>query len=208
MRINVMVQRKRATIKRIAIATRWGFESAGPPTAHLSVRDPDDEGEIIDPEESDALYVGLLRRHVANLIAPLGHGELAVLLRQLASSRFPRTIQRDLARARQVLDTTSVKEMVGGSHIDGLIGGIVTRAGPLTDSSVTTIDQQVLSRLNLRPVFVGIERDLVTSAVEGTAAAIRKRLADVIRKDDIGRFDRAGGWIVPLGPDQRLVKDI
>ena len=208
MRVNVTVQRKRVTVKRIAIATRWGFASAGPPTAHLSVRDPEEEGDIINPEESDALYVGLLRRHVANLIAPLGHAELAALLRQLASSIFPRTVQRDLARARQVLDTTPVKEMTGGSHIDGLIGGIVTRAGPLTDSSATAIDQDVLSRLNLRPVFVGIERDLVTSAVEGAAATVRERLADVFRKDDIGQFDRAGGWIIPLGPGQRFVKDV
>ncbi len=206
-RIDVTANCKRVTVKRIAIATRWGAASAGPSTAHLSVRDPQDEGELIAPEETDALYIGLLRRHVANLIAPLGHNELAGILRRLSIGRFPNAIQRDLVSARQILDTTSVKEMVGGAHIDGLVGGIVTRAGPLADAAVAETDQDTLAKLNLRPVFVGVERDLITSAVEGDAATVRKRLTDVASKDDVGRFDRAGGWIIPLGPGQRLVKD-
>jgi hypothetical protein len=206
-RIDVMAQGKRVTIKRIAVATRWAAASMGPATAHLSVRDPEDEGEPIEPQQSDALFVGLLRHHIANLIAPLGHGDLAALLRELANSHFLNIIERDLATARQVLDATSVKEVTGAAQIDGLIGGIVTRSGPLTDSSVTEGDQEALARLNLRPVFVGIERDLVRSAIEGEATMLRKRLSDTTRKDDVGRFDRAGGWIVPLGDGQRLVKD-
>jgi hypothetical protein len=206
-RIDVVAQGKRVTIKRIAVATRWAAASAGPATAHLSVRDPEDEGEPIEPQQLDALFVGLLRHHIANLISPLGHGDLAALLRGLANSRFPNIIERDLATARRVLDATSVKEVTGAAQIDGLIGGVVTRSGPLTDSSVTEGDQEALAKLNLRPVFVGIERDLVRSAIEGEATMLRKRLSDTTRKDDVGRFDRAGGWIVPLGHGQRLVKD-
>jgi hypothetical protein len=207
-RIDVMAQGKRVTIKRIAIATRWGAAAAGPSTAHISVRDPEDEGDHIEPNESDALFVGLLRNHVANLIAPLGHNELAALLRQLSRNRFPNVIRRDLSRAKQALDATPVKEMVGGDAIDGLVGGIVTRAGPLSDSSAAASDQEALARLNLRPVFVGIERDLVTAAIEGEASMLRKRLSDPAHKDDVGRVDGAGGWIIPLGRGQRLVKDV
>ena len=51
--------------------------TAGPTDAHLSVRDPIEEGEPHTQEEKDALFIGMLRLHIANLIKPLGHAELA-----------------------------------------------------------------------------------------------------------------------------------
>ena len=76
-RIDITAQGRKVTVKRIAIATRWGMASAGLADAHLSVQDPIDEGEPIEPVEKDALFVGLLRLHIVNLIRPLGHVELA-----------------------------------------------------------------------------------------------------------------------------------
>jgi hypothetical protein len=73
---------------------------------------------------------------------------------------------------------------------------------------VVAADQDVLARLNLRPVFVGVERDLIRAAIEGEAETVRERLIDVLRADDVARFDRAGGWIIPLGPGQRIVTDV
>lgn len=207
-RIDVIANGKRVTVKRIAVATRWGAASAGPSDSHLSVRDPEDQGDPVTPQESDATYIGILRQHVANLIAPLGHSELASLIRQLNTALSPRAAERGIAQARHVLDTTSVKEVVGGHQVDGLIGGIVTRAGPLRGAEVAMTDQDALARLNLRPVFVGIERDLVTSAIDGEAEVARKRMTDISRRDDVARYDQAGGWIVPLGQDQRFIRDV
>ena len=51
--------------------------------------------------------------------------------------------------------------------VGGLVGGIVTRTGPVTNADVSPADQEVLTRLNLRPVFVGVERDVIRAAVEG-----------------------------------------
>ena len=197
---------KAVTVKRIAIATRWGAESAGPSTAHLSVRDPEMRASP-SRRVSDAIYIGLLRHHVANLIAPLGHSELATVLKQLSYSKTPSMMEEAKLKANQLLDTASVKEVVDGGQVDGLLGGIVTRAGPLTDPTVSTIDQDALARLNLRPVFVGIERDLIGSAIENDATAVRQRLKDTTRKEEVGRFDRAGGWIIPLGERHRFIKD-
>jgi hypothetical protein len=207
-RIDVTAKGKKVTLKRIAVATRWGAATAGPADPHLSVQDPEDEGEPIEPDDKDALFIGLLRQHVANLIAPLGHQELATSLRQLARERFQHALDRNLADARAVLHATPIREVDGGSAIDGLVGGIVTRAGPVTDSNVVAADQRVLARLNLRPVFVGVERDLVGAAIEGEATTVRERLTGVSRVDEVARFDRAGGWIVPLGPGQRTVRDV
>src|SRR5690606_17752359 len=111
----------------------------------------------IEQDDQDALFVGLLRKHIANLIAPLGHQELASSLRQLAQQRIQRALDRELTDAQAILESTPMREVGGGSSIDGLVGGFVTRAGPLTDSPVAATDQNVLARLNLRPVFVGIE---------------------------------------------------
>lgn len=206
-RIDVTAKGKRVTVKRIAVATRWGAATMGSSEAHLSVQDPVDEGEPIEPDDHGALFVGLVRQHVANLIAPLGHQELATSLRQLSQDRFPGPLQRDLVHARSILDDTPVRE-VDGSAIGALVGGIVTRAGPLTDSAVAASDQDVLARLNLRPVFVGVEIDLIRSAIEGEVDTIRKRMIDISRADDVARSDRSGGWIVPLGSGHRTVRDI
>jgi hypothetical protein len=82
-RIDVTARGRKVTVKRIAIATRWGMAAAGPTDAHLSARDPVDEGASVEPEEKDALFIGLLRLHIANLIKPLGHSELANALKRL-----------------------------------------------------------------------------------------------------------------------------
>jgi hypothetical protein len=89
--------------------------------------------------------------------------------------------------------------------MDGLIGGIVTRAGPLTDTGVEPADQEALSRLNLRPVFVGVEHELIRAAIDAEPQAIRSRLADKASLDEFARPDRAGGWIIPLGQERRII---
>jgi hypothetical protein len=62
----------------------------------------------------------------------------------------------------------------------GLIGGIVTRAGPITDADVAGADQEALARLNLRPVFVGIERNIIRAAIDAEPQAVRIRLHRLI----------------------------
>lgn len=108
-RIDLTARGRKVTVKRIAIATRWGMAAAGPADAHLSVRDPVDEGEPIEPAEKDALFIGLLRLHIANLIKPLGHSELAAMLHRLTQQPFARRLQDDLGRARAMLDAAPGK---------------------------------------------------------------------------------------------------
>jgi len=203
-RINITAQGRKVTVKRIAIATRWGMAAAGPTEAHLSVRDPIDEGEPIDPQEKDALFIGLLRLHIANLIKPLGHAELAGALYRIAHQPFARRLQDDLGRARTLLDAAPVREVEKATAMGGLIGGIVTRAGPITDAAAAPADQEALARLNLRPVFVGIERDLIRAAIDAEPQAVRTLLTQTVHPDEFARPDRAGGWIVPLGQERRI----
>ena len=204
-RIDVTVKGRKVTVKRIAIASRWGVVKSTPADAHLSVRDPIDEGVPIEPRDKDAPFIGLLRLHVASMIEPLGHTELAQALRALTRQPFPRPLRDSVARARAVLDSAPIAQIEKTSDIGGLVGGIVTRAGPITDAIAGSVDQQVLARLNLRPFFVGVDRDLIRAAIDGEADAIRRRLAVTVGRDEIARPDRAGGWIIPLGTDRRIV---
>ncbi len=205
-RIDVTARGRKVTVKRIAIATRWGMATAGPADAHLSVRDPVEEGEPHTQEEKDALFIGMLRLHIANLIEPLGHTELADALRGLTLQSFPRRLQGETQRARSLLDASPVRDVDKASTaMDGLIGGIVTRAGPLTDTGVEPADQEALSRLNLRPVFVGVEHELIRAAIDAEPQAIRSRLADKASLDEFARPDRAGGWIIPLDQERRII---
>ena len=145
-RIDVTARGRKVTVKRIAIATRWGTAATGASDAYISVRDPVDEGEPIQPEEWDALFIGLLRRHVANLIKPLGHTELAEALLQLTQDPFPRRLQGDLQRARALLDAIPpAREYTGASDMSRLVGGIVIRSGPVADASVEPVDPETLA---------------------------------------------------------------
>lgn len=129
-RIDVTARGRKVTVKRIAIATRWGMATAGPADARLSVRDPVEEGEPHTQEEKDALFIGMLRLHIANLIKPLGHAELADALRGLTLQSFPRRLEGETQRARSLLDTSPVRDVDKASAaMDGLIGGIVTPRG-------------------------------------------------------------------------------
>jgi hypothetical protein len=204
-RIDITAGGNKVTVKRIAIATRWGMAAPSPTDAHLSVRDPVDEGEPIKPEEKDALFIGLLRLHIANLIKSLGHAELATALRGLTHQPFVRRLQGDLQRARTLLDAVPVIEVEKATAMGGLVGGIVTRAGPVADSGVAPADQEALARLNLRPVFVGIERDLVRAAIDAEPKTVRTRLTQIVSPDEFARPDRAGGWIIPLGEERRII---
>lgn len=204
-RIDVTVKGRKVTVKRIAVATRWGVANSNPADAHLSVRDPIDEGDSIDPQDKDAPFVGLLRLHVANMIEPLGHAELAQALRTLTRQTFPRPLADTSARARAILDGAAIGQMAKTHDIGGLVGGIVTRAGPIIDAIASTVDQDALARLNLRPVFVGVDRDLIRAAIDGEAGTIRGRLAQKVSPDEVARPDRAGGWIIPLGAERHII---
>jgi len=203
-RIDVTAGGRKVTVKRIAIATRWGNASAGPSDALISVRDPIDEGEPIDPKDKDVLFLGLLRLHIANLMKPLGHVELAESLIRLTHQPFARRFQDDLKRARTLLDEAPVREVDNVPTVGGLVGGIVTRTGPVTNADVTPAEQEVLARLNLRPVFVGVERDVIRAAVEAEPQLVRSRLVDKKIPDAFARADRAGGWIIPLGEERHI----
>lgn len=204
-RIDVTAQDRKVTVKRIAVATRWGMAAAGPADAYLSARDPVDEGDPIDPTDKDTLFIGLLRLHIASLIKPLGHAELAGALQRLTHQPFARRLQDDLNLARTLLDAAPVGELEKASSMGGLVGGIVTRGGPVTGADVAPVDQETLARLHLRPVFVGIERDLIRAAIDAEPQAVRTRIADTVSPDEFARPDRAGGWIIPLGQERRII---
>ena len=204
-RINVTARGRKVTVKRIAIATRWGMAFSGPAEAQLSVKDPVDEGEQVKPQEKDALFIGMLRLHIANLIRPLGHVELADALTRLTHQPFVRRLQDNLKAALALLDASPVGEVEKIGAMGGLVGGVVTRAGPVTNVNISTVDQEVLARLNLRPVFVGIERDLIRAAIDAETESVRIRLSEAKQPDEFARGDRAGGWIVPLGEERRII---
>lgn len=204
-RIDITAGGRKVTVKRIAVATRWGMAAPSSTDAHLSVRDPVDEGEPIKPDENDALFIGLLRLHIANLVKSLGHAELAVALHRVTHQPFARRLQDDLQRARTLLDAAPVREVEKAAAMGGLISGIVTRAGPVSESDVAPGEQEALARLNLRPVFVGVERDLIRAAINAEPQAVRARLTQMVSPDEFARPDRAGGWIIPLGEERRII---
>jgi hypothetical protein len=102
-------------------------------------------------------------------------------------------------------DETAVHDIAGPDgavSIEALIGGVVTRAGPVATSELSEVDQSALSRLALRPVFVGVERDILRAAINDDLSGVRRLTSERIREDEFARADAAGDWIVPLGAER------
>lgn len=201
-RIRVTCKGAPVTTKRVAVATRWASTSGGSAVPALWVHDPEEIGEPISPEDHQALFVGLLRRQIAELALGLGHRKLADAMMRLTSTR-----QRgDQARAAalQAMETANAQDVgvsAAEEAIDGLLGGVVTRQGPIANRRLSLADERVLLRLDLRPVFVGLEREVVRLAIAGEPEPLRLAMKRQRGKHQRARYGGAGGWVVPLDGD-------
>jgi hypothetical protein len=167
----------------------------------MAVEDPDEEGDATE-EDVDAAFVGIARLHAANLLASLGQVQLSAALRDAASLNFVGQTADALSLARRTLDAASTAKVSGESTRDevkdDLVGGYVTRAGPLADAP-TPVDQETLQRLALRPLFVGIERKVLEALVAGDVDTLRAAAVHERTSVDSARPDRAGTWVIELG---------
>ena len=202
-RVDVVEGGSTVPVKRIAIATRWGMATGGPSEPRISVHDPEDEGDPIDRERKDAIFVGLFRHHTASMISRLGHSDLASAIRNLTDVDS-RSGERNAAdHARRLLEGSP--DELSESREDyqpfrGSVGGIVTRAGPMTAAAASRLDPSELEALDLRPVFVGIHRDVVRAAIDGDLESIREALVlDKLAGPEPYRSDGVGSWIIPVG---------
>ena len=138
-RIDVQAGGRPVPVKRMAIVTRWGVNTGGPPDPWISVRDPIDEGGPVERDEEDAMFVGLYRHHAANMITKIGHTDLARAIRDLTVPNVYRDdaggVQRDES-AREILSRTPREEFGHDAEHLTLVGGLVTRAGPFHESGV------------------------------------------------------------------------
>lgn len=197
-RVNILSGGRRASVKRIAVVTRWGVLKEGPHEPWISVHDPIDEGDPMEPDEMYPIFVGLFRHHAANMIARLGHVELAAFLRKLATASTVQDEREAAQQARSLSEDDSAESpsrFADHPGVHDLIGGVVTRAGPSAERSISRNDSEALMRLDLRPVFVGIQRTVIRGLIDGDLSFVEKARLEG-RLD--GRSDRAGGWIIPL----------
>ena len=185
-------------VKRIAIATRWASLVGGVSTPMIAVRDPDETGVDLEPDDRRALFVGLLRRHVASLLRPLGHQELSDSLIKLTSSRQSESglISSALAVLKARPESGSGPNWIR-NDLGELVGGVVTRQGVVSATQLSPADERTLARLQLRPVFVGLERRVIESAIRGEEVTTRGQ-SNKRRTVRNARGDGAGGWVIPL----------
>jgi hypothetical protein len=209
-RVDVVVGGRRAGLKRIAVATRWGAASGGPASPVMAVRDPDEGGDEISSDEADDIAVGIARHHVANLLGPLGHHQLASALKTLAETQLPNVSEQAANEARAAVAHAPLRRIRTPDEEvapdDELIGGVVTRSGPLPMVDLSPTDQEVLGRLDLAPTFLGVERRFVNAIIEGQSNLIRDALMSSHRRTDVDvRTDTAAGWFVRLGRGAQII---
>jgi hypothetical protein len=202
-RVQVHSRGVRATLKRIAIATRWGAAIGAIREPKIAVRDPIEYGDL-EPEKMEAAMVGVARLHVASLLEPLGFSELAYLLRRLVASQNETEETRFRGEAMECLETaTRVDErMIEEVHgPNGLLGNVVTTAGPLAER-VQLEDVDTLRRLGLKPMVVGVELETIKASISGERAAFdlvreRKRVGT-----EFARPDSSGSWVINLHSEE------
>jgi hypothetical protein len=171
----IRIDGHRVPVKRYAIATRWGIARSKLRDPILCIKDPDERGKTTRAEMND-LMLGIIRRHIGSLLDPLGYAELSNQLIAATAARTRRDSERTLTRAQTVLEQLPVRRLVGAPEgqgpQDALIGGFVSRFGPMDVAELSESDLSVLSRLRLRPTFVGIEKRVVRAAISGDTGQI------------------------------------
>lgn len=205
-RAEIVVRGRRAPFKRYAIATRWGFSNPKVSTPMLWVEDPDEEGDISDAERQ-GLEIAMSRWHAATLLAPLGLTTLAKSLIDLTRAPFHKQLERAKTDANDALSTLTPVRAEGDGALPEqlLIGGYVTRAGPMADA-IADIDVALLQRLDLRPTFVGLELAELKRAIEGIpppaiGVDVSPNQALPLREGEAG----AGSWVIRLEGKKRIV---
>lgn len=183
-RVDVLAHGKRLPIKRIAIVTRWASAAGGAKVPIIAVHDPVDAGDPDAPDKLDETAVGLARLHMANLLEPLGFTELAQSIRSLLIRRRHRPREKGPIRGSRADDALSELHQVRPRYIfgralhapdpsEGLIGSFLTRAGPLRAGAVTQGTVRNLRELQLRPIFLGVERSVLAAIIRGSPEEIR-----------------------------------
>lgn len=202
-----------APFKRYAIATRWGFALPTDWEPMLWVKDPDEAGDDISPDELRELQAGVIRLHCASLLERLEQPELVNALRRQVSSPFRNRRTQADRDAVAALDRASPRRVQGTLKVeprDELVGGFVTKGGVVAAADLSGIDQETLARLKMRPSFVGIERRMLKLAIEGAVEEIEKeRLVSLMSVPDDAppgpRDDGAGSWVIRLDEDEATV---
>lgn len=193
-RIDVLAGGRRVAVQRFAVVTQWGVE---PTDSQILVRSSTKKTGSRSTPAADSFLIDLFRLHIASLIRWLGHARLAEILRRLALQPS----ESDRNEARSALQESPVRhaEEMGVTGVgERLVGGVVTRAGPSGEVDARDIDPGVLARLDMRPVFVGVERDLIRAVIDGDIDSARSLLRQERHSKDFARSDRAGTWIVFL----------
>lgn len=197
-RVNVLTRGgRRAGVKRIAIATRWGMTSGGPHDPIMAVKDPDEIGDMTS-DEMDAAFVGVARQHAASLLKGTGQEELSNSLQELIRARSLRARREAQRDAAAILDAAKVEPPLrsqSDAHVEQLVGGWLTRAGHIREARLSPNDVEVLRRLDLRPVFVGLEPQFLRSAIEGDLERVRSRVRERITSGPV-RTNGSGIWML------------
>lgn len=195
-----------APFKRYAIATRWGFTLPKMTHPMLWVDDPEEDGTLT-PEERIALEVGIARWHYATLLKPLGFGALAKALLDLTQEGFPSRRERAAEAARRALAESMPyrAERAEGGPDDALIGGFVSRGGPLITERLDFADQEVLRRHALMPTFVGIERRQIKLAIEGVSDSGETQDLAKAPPGTRDGDDGAGSWVIRIDEESTRI---
>lgn len=213
-RAEILSKGGRARFKRYAIATRWGFAAPLNWEPLLWVQDPEENGDAIPQKESSELQAGVIRLHCANLFDRLALAELAGAFHELASTPSRGRYVQARTRGLAALEAAPLRTIVGSRSSepqDELVGSFVTRGGVFAADELSAVDQRTLSRLKMRPVFVGIERGVLAAAIRGDIQAIESRRRVASPTDDDGprqgpQDDGTGGWIVRIDEDAARIE--
>jgi hypothetical protein len=206
-RADVEVNGQPVPLKRFAVASRWGI--AAPPSMDpkLFIKDPEESDRHISENDRDELELGMVRRHYAALLRGLGYGELSKQLFALAE--LPPSFVFDFAEASaknefNSLHRRDIKLPTGVlAPEDTLIGGFVTRAGPAQrDIQISVAESETLSKVGLRPSFVGIETERLAAAIDGDMEALKKLRSERSSRRKL-KFDEVDVNIAGAAEDEK-----
>lgn len=208
LRAEIVVAGQIAPFKRFAIATRWGVNSPKPTNPMIYVKDPDADDDAPSASDLEALRLGIVRRHAASFLRSIGELQLSDAFFSLVEKPLQTERAAAAQDARNAINgahLTEVKRASGVAPEDVLVGGFISRNGPIGIGPLSSSDQAVLYRIGLAPTYIGIERATLIAAIDGDLSMLLRKRSVNRDTDPFAPTDEVGGWVIRPGTSDVLV---
>ena len=200
-RVILKYQGKTIPCERITVVTKLGVRGTKTEISKIYVRHSYDLPYKNTSSIPKIPCIKLHRELVANLLYCLNHKKLAKQILTLNNPIISETQNEEYrikqSQALSTLNFSKVFVNEFGKIPNNIIGGVITQTGPIDDDIIKKLDRKILRNLNLKPVLVGIDSNLVHDLIVLDPDNFYEKWAFRTQNSKFSGYGNSYGWVIP-----------